>query len=514
MRVLTVLALGAVLFTPGVRAEDGGSAMAIEAFEPVDAGVTVESFEAADAGPSVESFVTGPAAATVRVYGNVRGETSIDSLFDSPRNVPFAENVAEGHFRAMAGLDARLSPNVRVVVEGRAQLRLVTQRDFDRARGFFEPMLGDAFVDLYTPSVDLRVGNQRITLGANALAPADALNPRDLRESLINGDPDDSVLPVFAIRAQGELGKVAWLAAYAPFFSPNRFFLSGQDEALLQPALGPAFDDRRVDPSVADLGQDRILETKRPVPFAGDFALRLVSTGKLKLGASWVWVNEKMPRVVMDAELGSILASQVAGKQPSSAATVSVLNRFQAGETLFTGSYKRSHLFSLEGSTLLGPGQLDADLSYSPRQTFFDAKLTPIDKAVITWVVGYSQASDSPWVYSINYLGLAVPDMLSQEQLILIEPATAVGGARTAFLHLFLGAVSYRFWKDCFEVSLRAAFEPIQKSFALGPRVTFIGVEGLKVWLAGEVFDGPAFSPFGYFGRNDKIVLGARWDAL
>jgi hypothetical protein len=462
---------------------------------------------------AVESFAapasTGP---TARVYGRVMGFGSLDTRFDSPPNVDMAENVAELRAKALLGVDVKLNDRVRVVVEGRAQVRGVTQRDFERTKGFFEATLGDAFIDLYTSKIDLRVGNQRIPLGANAgLAPADALNPRDLRESFLSADPDDTLLPVFAIRARGEIGRISVTAAYAPFFTPAKFFVFGQDEALLQPGAGVSFDNRRIDPSIEDYIQEQIVETKRPPPFLGDLALRLVSTGTWKIGASWCWVNEKLPRVTIDPELNTLLKSRSAGKPLDPALATSVANRLEAGETLYTGEYWRQHIFSLELSRLVGPGQLDVDVSFSPRQTFFDASFAPISKAAITWVLGYSQATDSPLTWGVNYLGIAVPDVKASEQLFLLEPATAVGKDRIGWLHLFTGFVGYPFFDKRLDVSLRAAFEVVQRSFALAPRVAWKGFDGLEIWLTAEFQEGNPYSPFGYFSRNDKVLLGATY---
>lgn len=512
----------ALLTAPALAAEDGGAPLALEAFAPVEMGgldggpgLAVEAFTpAAEPGPPLDAFAPLAAGPTVRSWGWVAGAGALDTRFDSPRGAPLAENVLEGRLRAAVGLDAKLSERVRVVLEARAQVRGAAQRELDRAKGFFEPTLGDAYLDLYAPHVDVRLGHQRVPLGANvALAPADALNPRDLRESLVAGELEDALLPVFAVRAQGEVGAVGWLAVYAPFFTPHRAFVFGQDEALLQPGLGLAVDTRRVDPSVEDFVQDRVLETERPPPFLGDVALRVQRAGRVKVGASWVWMNEKLPRVRMDGELAAVLAAQAAGRPVDQAAALSVVNRLQAGEVLYRGSYARTHLFSLEASALLGPGQLDVDVTFSPRQTFVGADLSPVDKAAVTWVVGFSQASDSPLVYSVSYLGLAVPGVGAQEQLLLLEPATAVGGARTGVFHVLLGTVAWRVWQERLELSLRAAFEPIQRSFGLGPRVTWRAREGLQLYLAAEVSQGAAWSPFGYFDRNDRVLVGARYDA-
>ncbi len=510
MGALTTALLVLLAQDGGGEAADAGEPLAVEAFEafePIDSSPS-------DAGaPAFESFAPVAAVPTVRLLGAVRADTSVDTRFDSPRNVPFAENVAEGRLRAWLGVDVKVNERLRLVLEGRAQVRFATQREFDRAKAFFEPMLGDAYLDFYSPKLDVRVGNQRIPLGANvALAPAESLNARDLRESFVAGDLEDTLLPVPAVRAQGTFGKVAWLAAYVPFFQPNRFFVFGQDEALLQPALAPSFDTRRLDPSVEDFGQERFLETKRPAPFLGDVAVRLASTGKVRFGGSWVWMNEKMPRVVMDPEVQVLASANAAGRPVNQAVAASVINRFQAGETLFRGTYARTHLFSLEGSAIVGPAQLDADLSFTPRQTLFDGSFAPVDKSVVTWVFGVSQASDSKLVYSVSYLGMAIPNVAANEQLVLLEPATASGAGRTAWFHLFMGNVSYTLLGDRLALELRAAFEPIGRSFAIGPKVSWLGVESLKLWLAAEVFEGSSFSPFGYLSRNDKIMIGARYE--
>jgi len=483
---------------------DAGEAPAME-IESFDS--TIESFEPVDAGApiaNVESFETPKTwQPSVHAYGWTQLYGSVDTRFDSPRGSAMAENVGEVRWRAWLGLDVKLLDWVRVVVEGRFQARGTAQRDGDRLKGFFEPMLGDAYVDLYTRYVDIRIGNQRIPLGANVgFAPADALNARDFRETV--GEPEDFVIPVFAIRAQGDVGPISWLAAYVPFFTPNRFFLFGQDESVLQPVFARSLDNTRIDPSIEDYVQDHLMETKRPAPFVGDVALRAKYQGRVNIGASWVWMNEKTSQVTMDPELQRAFTSQ--------AAAVSVLNRAQAGETLYTGRYLRQHLFSLEGSALLGPGQLDVDASYTPRQTFYDQSFKPVNKQAVTWVASYSQASDSPFFFAVSYMGMAIPDIGAKEQLVIIEPATARGAPHTAFFHLFSAALAYSFLDKRFEVSVRGSFEPIQRSFSISPRFTWAAVDGLKVFVMGEIYEGSAWSAFGYFNRNDRVILGARYE--
>lgn len=493
------------------------SPMRIEAFDesPLpDVSPPAES-QAASAPPAmpVDAFDERPAGPEARVYGWLGSRLGIDTRFDSPPGAPMAEDVAEGRLRAVLGVDVKLTPRLRVVLEGRAQLWSATQRGFERARGFFEPTLGDAFIDLYTPKVDLRVGLQRITLGANAgLAPADALNPRDLRDDPLLEAPEAQVLPVFAIRAQGEVGRVSWLAAYAPFFTPDTWAVFGRDRALLQPGLGLGVEDERVDASIVELLQPRLLETRRPVPFDGDVALRLSRAGRVTLGASWVWMHEKLPRVTLDPELATALALRGAGRPVPTALATSLASRLDAGETLFTAEYHRAHLVSVEASTLLGEGQLDADLTFTPERTFVDAALRPLGKPALSWVLGYSQASDSPWLYAVSYLGMAAFDVGAKEQLFILEPATAVGAPRTAFFHAFVGTLGYRFLDERLEVSARLALDAVQWSLAVAPSLSWSFDSGVRLDAQATVSHGDAWSPFGYFQRNDAVWLGVRYD--
>ena len=498
---------------------DAGSLTAvIEEFSGVDAGnvpAPVEA-EAAASGPVIESFPVAPAGPTAKVFGQVRGVVGVDTRFESAPGDPDAEDVTMFLGRANLGVDVKLSDSVRAVVEARVRWHAAAQRGLARARAEFEGSVGDAFVDLYTRKVDLRVGYQVVAFGANAaFAPADALNPRDLRDGMLSGEPEDGKIPAFAVRALGDVGKVTVTAAYFPFFTPDRYEVFGQDQALLQPGLGVSVPQQRLDRSIAEELQPHLLETRRPAAFGwlGDVGLRLQTpAGPVKLGASWVWANEKLPQVRLDPELQAALNASARGKDVDTATALSLQNRLSAGEQLFTGTYGRQHVFSVEGSALVGPSQLDADLSYSPAQTFVDADLSPVSKAVVTWVLGISQAEDSPYVYSLIYLGMAVPEVDAAQMLFLVEPSTAQGAARTAFLHLLVGTTGVKLWGDRLELSIRGAFELVQRSFALAPRATYLGWAGARLWLGAEFYQGPTFSPLGYYRRNNQVLAGAQFD--
>lgn len=487
-------------------------------FAPLLLGLAAASAGAQESLPSFESTTSesSPEPVEARVYGVVRLDLGVDTAFEEgPPGLE--ENVSQALARTALGVDVRLSASLRALVEARLRFRAATQAGFERTKAFAEAEVGEAFVDVYSPKVDLRLGQQVMAFGANvAFAPTDILNPRDLRFGFLLAEPEDSKLPVPAVRALGQVGRVTLTGVVVPFFVPSRYTVFGQDESLLQPASGVRVPRERVDPSIEDRVQPRLLETERPMafPWLGDFGARatLDATSDVKVGLSWVWANEKLPRVTLDPEAERFLLAEGRGEPLDPALGLSLQNRLRAGETLYTGSYGRQHVFAIETSALVHTTQLDVDLGYSPAQTLYDARLRSVRKPVYTAVIGATQAEDSPLRYGFSYVGLVVPDVAPEELLFLLEPGTARGGARTAFFHLFAADLTWTSFGDRLRLGLRALVEPVQQSFAVAPSASWAVRPGMRVGLAAELYQGARFSPFGYFRRNDQLLGSFQWE--
>jgi hypothetical protein len=93
--------------------EDGGTG-ALEEFTPSEESAPVAS---------PEEFQAAPSAPTVKVSGGARLRVGVDTGFEERRADGLSEQVVNAWGRAALGTDVKLSPTVRLVVEGRALWR-------------------------------------------------------------------------------------------------------------------------------------------------------------------------------------------------------------------------------------------------------------------------------------------------------------------------------------------------------------------------------------------------------
>src|SRR6188768_2307798 len=76
----------------------------------------------------------------------------------------------------------------------------------ESVRGVVEPRLYEAFIGLYGPGLDVRIGQQRLTWGnAEFLSPNDVMNARDLRDPFLS-EAELRHIPTLMVRADWDLG--------------------------------------------------------------------------------------------------------------------------------------------------------------------------------------------------------------------------------------------------------------------------------------------------------------------
>lgn len=464
-----------------------------------------------------------------RAWGHWRARLGVDTGFDSPPDAPFGENVLEHRQWLSAGLDARLGDRYRLVLEARGRYRFVERRapegetflvyNGQGKKAWFEAEPGEAFLGVYLPRVDLIIGNQVFAWGANLVfSPADKLNPLDLRQNPLLAEPADLKLPTFAVAARGELGPIEMTVALVPFFRAHRFTVYGQDEGLLQPALQratrglPPSQVTRPPLSVEDELQPLLFGSDRPqaFPTEAELGMRFIYTDAgPRLGLSLLSVHERLPRLSLPVEIAAPLARSIEGGSltPTESAAVA---RLVSG---VPGEFPRYHQVAFEGSELLGPVQLDVDLAWSPRRTFYDQGLQPIDRPAWTAVLGLTDARGTGLVATASALFMAIPGIEAGRRLVFIESAGAESRRHTAFLLVWAAALGGKLVEDRLSLEIRALADGLFRSAALAPRIGWSFNERLSATIGAELWMGPPLFGFGYFRQNDQLFaeIGARF---
>lgn len=490
----------------------------------VDAGPPIAAAPAIEASPPPPLDFTSPSA--MRVWAELRTRLALDTNFESRPDEPLAENVAELQSHARVGAEAEFGERARLQAEVRLWHRAVEQRsppgetflllNGAHAKATYEAFAGESFLDLYTRYVDLRFGNQVLSFGANAAgAPADVLDPLDLREGFLFADPTDFKLPVLAARARGTLRGFDWTVAYAPFFEPDRYDLYGQDQALVQPGLNAQLPRMALlTRAQEDRAEQPLLETDRPrdLPQEGDLGLRLTRrlTDDVTVGADYVISREKIPRIDVDPELARFLAEGAGAPYSDPATSLSISQRLGAGEQLLHGSYPRFAVGEVEASALVGPVQVDADLGYSASRLYVTRDLQPTEQPTGTGVLTVSDARGTDLTLAGTATVLWIRDIPRGQELALLDAPGAGAQAHDAWDPFLAAVAGYRWLQGRLEGEVRGIFDARQRSYAAGGRATWNFDDHVHLSAGYVHFNGAQQSPLGYWRRNDDAWLELR----
>ena len=266
---------------------------------------------------------------TAQLSGELLTRLALDTKFDG-----YGEDVFEWRNRALLKLDYHRGSVLRVFVSARADWFASAPRAGDGpARWVVFGELREAYVDFYTKWIDLRIGNQIFTWGANeAVAVADALNPLDTRDVL--ADPQLFKVPVLAALATVALGEHASLrVVWEPFFVPNKIDVFGQDFAVLTPGRMYAQQvgelSRAIDPSLQSTVQSALVATKLPEmsPASSTVGVRLQGDlGPLELALSGIFGWNRTPDTYVDPDLAAVLTGGIHGISNHPGAALALLN--------------------------------------------------------------------------------------------------------------------------------------------------------------------------------------------
>ncbi len=507
------------------------------ASEPASMEATSEPASSMAATTPVEDLVadtiglnTEVLGGTARFNGNLASRLQMDTAFNST-----GEDVFEFRNRALLSLDYRMQNKLRVYVQGRfdwfvvgGQPKRATFAFFNAANPRWDYLvdLREAFVDIYTRYVDIRIGNQIFTWGQNeGVSPLDALNPFDARDVLQPSELFKIAVPsVQATFALGEKGsaRLVWI----PFYIPNRFNVYGQDFSALTPG-SPAYNQvgdisRTIDPSLDPRINNALVATKLPSasPASSTLGLRVqYQLGPVDLALVGIFGWNRVPRVKIDPDLRTALQSQILGNPgqvPNDPALRDTLLRLQQktqlGISLAEATYERTGVVGFDIGATVEDFTFKGDFGWSPNVTLFNDLFEPVQKHTLRSALGVEYRYGDILQAAVTWHSNAVLGVEPGVRLAFIEPRYASAAkARNVFYMGFVGLVRLSVLDDRLKLSVSAAYNPLLADFTLIGNAGWHFTEAHSLTATAMFFEGPQGTPFGYFTRNDQVALEYRY---
>lgn len=452
----------------------------------------------------------------------------LDTLFDGTFTTELAldfrnETRWEQAVRFRSRLDLALSHELGAGFDVRLGGRLtcwVWSTSTGDSRYLFEPDLRDAWLRWRFPDVlDVTVGTQIFAWGAaDALSGVDRLNPVDRRDS-VTASLETPKIPLFAVTLSHSAGpELGVTAVWAPFFTPDRQDVFGDDFSLLgpDPASSPLAPSQAALEALAGI-DDSIVDPLQPIllsPFAPDqdhlenstIGLRLTSTvGGVDLGFTYIWGWERTPAIAVDPRTGSLAALLDPEPDPAALAqALQLLTALQGGQVgftdLFCSQYVRSHVAGVDLAAAVWDLTIKAEAAYTTARVAYDDAMQSVISPALRTVLGLDYAFEDTLTVTVEAAYERLLDDDADVPLFL----TARDDVQIA------GLVALRLLTDdALQVRTAVLYGAILDDWVVVPEVTWRIADGYAVSAGARLFEGGARTRGGHFDANDEgYVLG------
>jgi len=442
------------------------------------------------------------------------------SLFDwqqdSPAYLAVPRDVAFSHTQAQLRFSYALGRKFEAVASGSLLYSWTySPNDTERqtvaqhgAHGAYEMRLQELYAGVFWTGLDLRIGQQRVAWGrAEALAPNDVLNARDLRDPF----PTERNLfhqPTPLVRADVALGdKSSLQLIFAPIFVPDKIDIYGSNWALIQPG---APDSLRgffhqmgslVDASLLNefnrLTQQSALPPSGVTQFAAGTRAATTLSG-IDLATYYYYGYDRTPRLKVDPAFAQLLQS-VDFSMIRAGDFAPLFNAIQAGQAPIALTYERNHHLGADFGTTLGPLGLTFDLAYDTNRGFFLRDLTGYGARTGELVAALEYQTGD--IHKVLVLESSVLHLFEQAPppLLFVQQTTATFAllARAPLL-------------SSLDVELRARFSPTPNNVVARLMLEWrvndrFALRAYGTWTAGD-----QWGLGGYFEHNSGAELGAK----
>ena len=513
---------GSSLFSDeALPASDGGGLFSDEALPSDEGGGLFSEGVTASDEPIFEP--------RVRASVKLDARASVDTSFDRPH-----EHIFELDLGGSVEVDAEFASGWSVYAQPRFSHVTAIDRDGeDREVVYLE--VPEAYVTWSSGRTHLRVGTMIFGWGSSDfVAPADVLNPVDMRRGLLGGTPEQSKIPVFAAELVTSFGPLTVRGVIEPFFTPSRFYLASWDDALSAAAVAQGMAlpdlDGLLGAGTVDALADQMLITERPTdrPDDATYALRTtLKLGDLDVSATAVYGWESLPRLTMDPDVAFLagkLADSLGGGEPlelTDEKLLGAITRLQdataEGRTVFEGSYERRLLLGLDAVLAIDPILLKFDVAYTFERTLYaQGTFSPVTVPWLNAVVGIEYFDGEELQVIVEAFAITLFDVRSYYRLAIFEPNAPppsqldVGG-RTIALPGLIGVVRYTIWDGDLSFEIGAVTTLTRGDLIAMPTIKWRLDDEHQLSLGGVLVEGKSDGYGGYYTHNDRVFVGYQW---
>ena len=392
----------------------------------------------------------------------------------------------------------------------------------DLTRGELDPQLRDAYVAFFWPSVDLRIGQQRVAWGkADFQSPNDVINARDLRDPFLS-ENELRYLPTPVVRASISGGPVTFEAVVSPFFVPDRFDVYGSNWAAIQADVRDSYaqflgsSSLLVDPSIEREYAALWRQTERPPDNGRGLAAGARLSASLSgtdLSAYYHYGYDSTPYVQISREfidwVDNTAFITTNGEQPSALLGAAKFKPLldlmdqlsMEGRQLISARYIRRHHVGADLATTFGPIVLRLDAAYETKRTFYEADdLNSFATPAVLGVLGLEyQTGSLDDVLLVELLGARLLHKPPEPLLAYDQTTTAVAGT----LRWTLG--------DSWGIDLRGLVGIHPQTYLIQPAIRFKPNDAFTLRLGTLVVSGETASFGWYYRDNDTAFVQLRY---
>lgn len=277
----------------------------------------------------------------------------------------------------------------------------------DLTRGDVASELREAYLGFFWPSVDLRIGQQRIAWGRSDLqSPNDVLNARDLRDPVL-AETELRHVPTFAVRSTFSSGPLTLELVAVPLFVPDRFDVYGSPWSVIQPRAPLPYQqllgstsllvDSTMDRELADLWRQSELPPNNGKGAAAGARLAAAFSG-VDLDLYYHYGYDSTPFVALSPGFQNYLfgaETNLAVDVPAQDKLAPVLALLDMGVRPISSRYLRRHHVGLDLATALGPIVARIDAAYQSRRVFYRLDLNGFTSPALLGVFGLEYQTGS-----------------------------------------------------------------------------------------------------------------------